>query len=126
MRRAITSERAPAAVGPYSQAIEADGFIYLSGQIALDPASGTIVPGGVAKETLQVIANLTAVLEAAKLGLEHVVKTTIYLVDLGDFATVNEIYGAAFHPPFPARATVGVAALPKGAKVEIEAVAKRA
>ena len=125
MRRAITSERAPAAVGPYSQAIEAEGFIYLSGQIALDPASGAIVPGGIAKETLQVIANLTAVLEAAGLGLEHVVKTTIYLVDLNDFATVNEIYGAAFRPPFPARATVGVAALPKGAKVEIEAVARR-
>ena len=125
MRRAITSERAPAAVGPYSQAIEADGFIYLSGQIALDAASGAIVPGGIAKETLQVVANMTAVLEAAGLGLEHVVKTTIYLVDLNDFATVNEIYGAAFHPPFPARATVGVAALPKGAKVEIEAVARR-
>ena len=124
-KRAIATERAPAAIGPYSQAMQTAGFVFCSGQIGLDPESGTLVGGGVAAETRQVLANLAAVLERAGLALTDVVKTTIYLVDLGDFAAVNEIYGAAFREPFPARATVEVAALPKGAKVELEAIAAR-
>jgi 2-iminobutanoate/2-iminopropanoate deaminase len=125
-RAAIRTDRAPQAIGPYSQAIEQGGFVFLSGQIGLDPASGTLIGGGTAVETEQVLRNLTAVLAAAGLGFEHVVRTTIYLVDLADFTTVNEIYGRYVREPFPARATVGVAALPRGARVEIDAIAIRA
>ena len=125
MKRSLVTGKAPAAIGPYSQAIDAGAVVYCSGQIGLDPASGTLVEGGIAPEARRVLGNLAAVLEGADLGLEDVVKTTIYLVDLGDFATVNEIYGEFFRPPYPARATVGVAALPKGAKIEIDAVAVR-
>ncbi|MGD9765165.1 MAG: RidA family protein [Candidatus Binatia bacterium] len=126
MRTAITADQAPAAVGPYSQAIAAGDLVFCSGQIGLDPASGTIVPGGTAAEAEQVMRNLAAVLGAAGLGFEHVVRTTIYLVDLGDFTAVNEVYGRFLQAPYPARATVGVSALPRGARVEIDAVAMRA
>jgi 2-iminobutanoate/2-iminopropanoate deaminase len=119
----IATDRAPAAIGPYSQAVDAGGVVYCSGQIGLDPASGQLVAGGTAAETERVLQNLQAVLAAAGLGFEHVVKVTIWLVDLADFATVNEIYGRHVRQPFPARATVGVAALPRGARVEIDAVA---
>jgi 2-iminobutanoate/2-iminopropanoate deaminase len=125
MPSAISTPAAPAAIGPYSQAVEQSGVVYCSGQIALDPASGQLVAGGTAAETERVLENLQAVLAAAGLGFAHVVKVTVYLVDLADFATVNDIYGRYVRPPFPARATVGVAALPRGARVEIDAVAVR-
>lgn len=125
MKRAVRSNAAPAAIGPYSQAIETGEWIFLSGQIGLDPATGALVEGGVRAECRRVLENLAGVLGAVGLALDDVVKTTIYLTDLADFAVVNEIYGEAFREPHPARATVGVAALPKGARVEIEAVARR-
>jgi 2-iminobutanoate/2-iminopropanoate deaminase len=124
-RSAIRTDSAPQAIGPYSQAIEQGGLVFLSGQIGLDPGSGTLVAGGITAETEQVLKNLTAVLAAAGLGFEHVVRTTIYLIDLADFTPVNEIYGRYVRQPFPARATVGVATLPRGARVEIDAVAIR-
>ena len=125
MTSAVATPDAPAAIGPYSQAVEQGGIVYCSGQIGLDPASGQLVAGGTAAETERVLQNLQAVLAAAGLGFEHVVKVTIWLVDLADFATVNEIYGRHVRQPFPARATVGVAALPRGARVEIDAIARR-
>jgi 2-iminobutanoate/2-iminopropanoate deaminase len=125
LTRPVATDAAPAAIGPYSQAVEQAGVIYCSGQIGLDPASGQLVAGGTAAETERVLQNLSAVLGAAGLAFEHVVRTTIYLVDLADFTTVNEIYGRFVRHPYPARATVGVAALPRGARVEIDAVAVR-
>lgn len=125
MPRPIRTDRAPQAIGPYSQAIEQGGLVFLSGQIGLDPASGTLVAGGTVAEAEQVLNNLQAVLAAAGLGFEHVVRTTIFLVDLADFTTVNDIYGRYVREPYPARATVGVAALPRGARVEIDAIAIR-
>ncbi len=122
---AIHTDSAPKAIGPYSQAIRFGELVFLSGQIGLDPASGQLVSGGTVAETEQVMRNLGAVLAAAGLGFGDVVRTTIYLTDLADFATVNEIYGRAFTAPCPARATVGVAALPRGARVEIDAIAAR-
>jgi 2-iminobutanoate/2-iminopropanoate deaminase len=124
-RRAVSSPAAPKAIGPYSQAIEARGArtLWLSGQIPLDPATGELVPGGVAAQTARVMANLEAVLAAAGAGFGDVVRCTIYLVDLADFAKVNEVYGRAFPRDPPARATVQVAALPRGARVEIDAIA---
>lgn len=123
-RRAISTTGAPAAVGPYSQAIGTDGLLFTAGQAALDPATGALVEGGIEAETERVMANLTAVLDAAGCGWGDVLKTTIFLVDMADFATVNAIYGRFMSDPPPARSTVGVAALPKGARVEIEAVAR--
>jgi 2-iminobutanoate/2-iminopropanoate deaminase len=124
-RAQIQTPDAPAAIGPYSQAVSAGGFIFCSGQIGLDPATGQIVPGGIEPETRRVIANLVAVLSAGGVGPEKVVRTTIYLADLQDFATVNAIYAETFGSAPPARATVQVAALPKGARVEIDAIAMR-
>jgi 2-iminobutanoate/2-iminopropanoate deaminase len=121
----IATDGAPAAIGPYSQAVEHDGVVYCSGQIGLDPASGQLVAGGTVAEAERVLENLRAVLARAGLDFTDVVKTTIYLVDLADFATVNEIYARFVQAPYPARATVGVAALPRGARVEIDAVAHR-
>lgn len=121
----IETVLAPAAIGPYSQAIQAGNLLFLSGQIPLDPATGEIVAGGIEAQTRQVMANLKAVLEAANLGFDSLVKTTIYLVDLGDFAAVNGIYGEFYGTTPPARATVQVAALPKGALIEIEGIAVR-
>ncbi|MBP7127505.1 RidA family protein [Myxococcota bacterium] len=121
----VESPDAPRAIGPYSQAIECrpDRMLFLSGQIALDPATGTLVPGGIEAETRQVLANLQAVLVAGGMDRWNVVKTTIFLVDMQDFGTVNSLYGEFFGDHRPARATVQVAALPRGARVEIEAVA---
>jgi len=129
-RRAIVTDHAPAAVGPYSQGIVCDGWLYVSGQIALDPATGKIVGDDGPAQVAQALANLHAILRAAGVGPEAVVKTTLYLVDLAEFAAVNQVYGEFFHAhcppgtPPPARATVGVAALPLGARVELDAVAR--
>ncbi|HEX8708645.1 MAG TPA: RidA family protein [Pyrinomonadaceae bacterium] len=123
MREIVKTSSAPAAIGPYSQAISAGGFVFVSGQIPLDPATGEFVAGGVAEQTEQVLRNLSAVLEAAGTGLAGVVKTTVFLADLNDFATMNEIYGRFFGENPPARATVEAARLPRDARVEIEAVA---
>jgi 2-iminobutanoate/2-iminopropanoate deaminase len=123
-RRAVSTTGAPAAVGPYSQGIVTDGFLFTAGQASLDPLTGQIVEGGIEPETERVMANLTAILDAAGATWADVVKTTIFLVDIGDFATVNAIYGRFLADPPPARSTVGVAALPKGARVEIEAIAR--
>tara|TARA_B100001939_G_C16862484_1_gene582524 strand:- start:47 stop:454 length:408 start_codon:yes stop_codon:yes gene_type:complete len=123
--QAVTTSAAPAPVGPYNQAVLAGGWLYCSGQIPLDPQSGAMVGGGdAASETRQVLKNLTAVLEAAGATAQHVVRTTVFLTDLADFQTVNEIYAEVFGAgTSPARACVQVAALPKGAKVEIDCVA---
>ena len=119
----IETKEAPAAIGPYSQGVKAGDYWFFSGQIPLDPASGELVEGGIGPQTERVMASMGAVLKAAGLDFSQVVKTTIYLIDLGNFATVNEIYGRRFSNIYPARATVQVAALPKGAAVEIEWVA---
>lgn len=119
----VQTDKAPAAIGPYSQAIQAGGFVFCSGQVGIDPETGEIVGGGVEAEARQVMKNLGAVLAAAGVGYADVVRTTIYLVDMGDFALVNRIYGEHVGPVPPARATVAVSALPKGAVVEIDAVA---
>ncbi len=123
-RRAISTTGAPAAIGPYSQAIATGGLLFTAGQAAIDPATGQLVEGGIEAETERVMANLASVLDAAGCAWGDVVKTTIFLVDMADFATVNAIYGRFMSDPPPARSTVGVAALPKGARVEIEAVAR--
>jgi 2-iminobutanoate/2-iminopropanoate deaminase len=119
----ISTDRAPAAIGPYSQAVRAGGFVFLSGQIPLDPATGKMIEGDIEAQTRRVMENLAAVLAAAGTSFEKVVRTTIYLTDLGDFAKVNAIYGESFPQQPPARATVQVAALPRGANVEIDLVA---
>lgn len=125
MKRVHASPDAPAAIGPYSQAVEANGIVYLSGQIPLDPATGQLVEGDVGAQAERVLQNLEAVLRSAGLGFEHVVRTTIFLMDLGDFARVNEVYARRFPAEPPARATVQVAGLPRGARVEIDAIAAR-
>jgi 2-iminobutanoate/2-iminopropanoate deaminase len=122
-RTIINAAAAPRAIGPYSQAVHQGDWLFLSGQIPLDPETGTLVPGDVAAQTRRVIANLRAVLTEAGTDFSHVVKTTIYLTDLADFATVNEIYAEVFAAAPPARATVQVAALPLGAQIEIDAIA---
>jgi 2-iminobutanoate/2-iminopropanoate deaminase len=121
--KAISTEHAPKAIGPYSQAIVAGGFAFLSGQVGIDPATGEIVKGGTEAEARRVLENVRAVLAEAGVGFESVVRTTIYLIDLGEFALVNAIYGEYVKSPLPARATVQVSALPKGARVEIDAIA---
>jgi 2-iminobutanoate/2-iminopropanoate deaminase len=123
MTDAIATKDAPAAIGPYSQAVRSGPFVFLSGQIPLDPATGQLVEGDVVAQTERVMENLHAVLTAAGCTFHDVVRTTIYLVDLGHFAKVNEVYAARFQAPFPARATVQVAALPRGAQVEIDMIA---
>lgn len=122
MRTTITTPLAPAAIGPYSQAVRAGNTLYCSGQIPLDPQTGQLVTGSIADETRRVLENLRAVIEAAGARMESVVRTTIYLSDLGTFAEVNRVYGEYFPSSPPARATVGVAALPRGARVEIDAI----
>jgi 2-iminobutanoate/2-iminopropanoate deaminase len=123
MREAISSPGAPKAIGPYSQAIRAGQLLFLSGQVPLDPATGQLVGGDIAAQTRRVMENLGAVLNAAGLSFADVVRTTIFLADINDFAAVNEVYGSYFSAPAPARATVQVARLPKDARVEIDAVA---
>jgi 2-iminobutanoate/2-iminopropanoate deaminase len=123
--RPISSGGAPAAVGPYSQAIDTGALVFCSGQVGLDPKSGELVEGGIEAQAERALRNLGAVLDAAGVGYADVAKTTLFLVDIGDFATVNAVYARFFPDPPPARSTVAVAALPKGASFEIEAVAVR-
>lgn len=124
MKKIISTSDAPAAIGPYSQAIRAGSTIYCSGQIPLDPKTGQIISGGIDAQTRRVLDNITALLKAEGLGFGNVVKTTIFLTNLGDFQTVNEIYGSYFKSQPPARSTVQVSALPKGANIEIEVIAE--
>ena len=123
MKSKVQTEHAPAAIGPYSQAIKAGGFVFVSGQIPIDPQTGQFVSGGVAEQTERVLKNLSAVLEAAGSSLEQVVKTTVFLADMKDFGAMNEVYARFFSAEPPARATVAAAGLPRDARVEIEAVA---
>ena len=122
-REVVHTQAAPKAIGPYSQAVRSNGMIYLSGQLGLDPATGQLVSGGVEEQTRRALANLLAVLEAAGSGLDRVVKTTVFLTDMGKFAEMNAIYGEYFSEQPPARSAVQVSALPKGAAVEIECIA---
>ena len=123
MKDIIATDRAPQAIGPYSQAVRAGNLVFASGQIPIDPATGEFVAGGIAEQTEQVLRNLTAVFEAAGLSLNQVVKTTVFLLDMNDFAAMNEVYGRFFGQQPPARATVQAARLPRDARVEIEAIA---
>lgn len=123
MREIISTEKAPGAIGPYSQAIKTGGMVYCSGQIPIDPVTGEFVSDDVTEQTEQVLKNLSAVLEAAGTSLENVVKTTVFLADMGDFASMNEVYGRYFNDNKPARATVQAARLPRDARVEIECIA---
>lgn len=123
MKEAVRTAGAPAAIGPYSQAVRAGDWLYTAGQVALDPETGELRPGGVAEQAEQVLRNLSALLREAGLEPRHVVKTTIFLTDLADFGAVNEVYARFFEEPYPARSTVQVAALPRGARVEIDLVA---
>ena len=123
MRTPVKTDNAPSAIGPYSQAIKAGGFVFASGQIAIDPQTGEFISGGVAEQTEQVMKNLSALLKASGSSLEHVVKTTVFLADMTDFPVMNDVYGKFFTTAPPARATVAAAGLPRDARVEIEAVA---
>lgn len=123
MKKIVYSDKAPKPIGPYSQAIIVDKFIFLSGQIGISPDTGNLVEGGVNAETKQIFANFKAVLESANSSLENIVKTTVYLTDLNKFAEMNKIYNEYFTKDYPARATIQAGALPKGACVEIEAIA---
>ena len=123
MREAIVTDRAPQAIGPYSQAVRAGNQIYCSGQIPIDPATGAIIDGDIATQTRQVLTNLSKVLETAGVALDHVVQTTVYLADMNDFAAMNAVYGTFFTSPAPARSTVQAARLPRDARVEIDVIA---
>lgn len=122
-KRAVESADAPIAIGPYSQAIVVNGFVFTAGQIGTDPKTGKLVEGGIAEQTEQVLKNLEAVLKASGSGLDDVIKTTVFLADMNDFANMNEIYAKRFAKPFPARSTVQAARLPRDAKIEIEVIA---
>lgn len=119
------SDKAPKAIGPYSQAVESAGLVFVSGQIPADPESGDIVDGGVEKQTERCLESIGGILDAAGLDFSHVLKSTVYLVDMADFAAMNEVYARFFKEPYPARAAFAVVALPRGARVEIEVVASR-
>lgn len=122
----IQTEKAPAAIGPYSQAIDSGaGLVFVSGQLPINPATGAFPEGGVKEQTFQSLTNASAILEAAGLSLKNVVKTTVFLADMGDFAAMNEVYAQFFQAPFPARSAVAVKTLPKGALVEIECIAAK-
>jgi 2-iminobutanoate/2-iminopropanoate deaminase len=123
LREPVKTPHAPAALGPYSQAIKAGGFVYVSGQVPIDPETGEFVAGGIAEQTERVLKNVAAVLEAAGSSLNQVVKTTVFLADMNEFAAMNDVYAKFFTDAPPARATVQAARLPKDARVEIEAVA---
>jgi 2-iminobutanoate/2-iminopropanoate deaminase len=125
MKTVITTDKAPAPIGPYSQAIESGGFLFCSGQIPINPVTNQVLTGPVEEQAKQVMENIKAVLTKAGFEFQHVVKTTIYLVDMNDFATVNEVYGRYMNEQPPARTTIAVAALPKAVRVEIEVLAKR-
>jgi 2-iminobutanoate/2-iminopropanoate deaminase len=122
MKDIISTEKAPKAIGPYSQAVRANGFLFTAGQVALDPATGNVVEGDVAAQTTRVMENLKAIVEAAGSRLEHAVKATVYLKDMGDFSAMNEVYGKYFSRNPPARSTVEVSRLPKDVRVEIDLV----
>jgi 2-iminobutanoate/2-iminopropanoate deaminase len=123
VKEAVSTSDAPGAIGPYSQAIKAGGFLFVSGQIPLDPASGTLISGGIADQTHRVMKNLGAILGAAGVSYREVVKTTVYLADMSEFAAMNEVYGSYFPAPAPARATIQAARLPRDVRVEIDLVA---
>ena len=124
--KAIQTEKAPAAIGPYSQAIDSGcGLVFVSGQLPIDPATGAFPEGGVEAQTRQSLTNAQAILESAGLGLQNVVKTTVFLADMADFAAMNEVYAQFFAAPFPARSAVAVKSVPKGALVEIECIAAK-
>ena len=123
-REAVRTDRAPKAIGPYEQALRVDGWVFTSGQIPLDPKTGTMVEGGIGAQTRQVLDNLRAVLEAAGSSMSRVVKTTVYMINLADFQKMNEVYAEYFPQDKPVRSTVGVAALPRGAMIEIDVVAQ--
>ena len=121
--KAIATQNAPAAIGPYSQAIEANGTVYVSGQLGIDPATGSFAEGGAVAQARQSLTNISNILKEAGLSMKNVVKVTVLLADINDFAAVNEIYKDFFEAPFPARSAFAVAALPKGGKIEIKAIA---
>ena len=123
MKEIVATERAPRAIGPYSQAVRSGNFLFASGQIPIDPATGEFVAGGITEQTEQVMRNVSAILEAAGAGLQQIVKTTVFLADMDDFTAMNEVYGRYFGENPPARATVQAARLPRDARVEIEAIA---
>lgn len=123
--KVIATQTAPAAIGPYSQAIEVNGFVYASGQIPIDPATGAFVEGGIKEQTRQALKNAQAILREAGTDLSHVVKTTVFLSDIANFAPMNEVYAEFFSEPYPARSAVAVRDLPKGALVEIEVIAAK-
>lgn len=123
MKEIVATERAPRAIGPYSQAVRSGNFLFASGQIPIDPGTGEFVAGGITEQTEQVMRNVSAILEAAGAGLQQVVKTTVFLADMDDFTAMNEVYGRYFGDNPPARATVQAARLPRDARVEIEAIA---
>ena len=121
--KAIATQNAPAAIGPYSQAIEANGTVYVSGQLGIDPATGSFAEGGAVAQARQSLTNISNILKEAGLSMKNVVKVTVLLADINDFSAVNEVYKDFFEAPFPARSAFAVAALPKGGKIEIEAIA---
>jgi 2-iminobutanoate/2-iminopropanoate deaminase len=123
MRQAVSTVSAPKAIGPYSQAVKAGSMLFVSGQIPLDPATGALIEGSIADQTHRVFRNLGEILKAAGASFDHVVRTTVYLADMGDFAAMNEVYATYFSSPAPARSTVQAAALPKNARVEIDVIA---
>ncbi len=125
MKQPIATPNAPAAIGPYSQAIEANGTIYVSGQLPIDPATGAFAEGGIKELTAQSLTNIKHILEEAGLSLANVVKTSVFLADMADFAEMNEVYAQFFTAPFPARSAVAVKTLPKNARIEIECIAAR-
>ena len=122
--KAISTEKTPAAIGPYSQAIQVGNLVYTSGQIPIDPATGMIVTGGIKEQTLQSLTNVKAILEEVGLTMSNVLKTTVFMADMGDFADMNSVYAEFFTEPYPARSAVAVKTLPKGALVEIEVIAE--
>ena len=121
--KAIATQNAPAAIGPYSQAIEANGTVYVSGQLGIDPSTGSFAEGGAVAQARQSLTNISNILKEAGMSMKNVVKVTVLLADINDFAAINEIYKDFFEAPFPARSAFAVAALPKGGKIEIEAIA---
>lgn len=126
MKKLINTAKAPSAIGPYSQAIRVGGLIYTSGQLPIDPLTGAFPEGGIKAQTRQSLLNVKAILEKAHLTMDHIVKTTVFMADMGDFADMNAVYAEFFSAPYPARSAVAVKTLPKGALVEIEVVAEAA